>query len=132
MSWLDYAAIREQIPIRRVLELLDWQPVLRRGPQWRGPCPLSCCLSFRSQATRCFSVHLSRDLFRCFHCNGYGNQLDLWAAATEQPLHPATLDLCNRLGITPIQLKTRNREIDADQPHIDQLRGRSKRESGTR
>jgi hypothetical protein len=127
MSWLDYAAIREQIPIRRVLQLLDWQPTLRRGPQWRGPCPLSC-----SQATRCFSVHLSRDLFRCFDCRRGGNQLDLWAAVTEQPLHPATLDLCHRLGITPIKLKTRNQEIDADQPHIDQLRGCSHRESGTR
>lgn len=127
MSWLDYAAIREQIPIRRVLELLDWQPTLRRGPQWRGPCPLSCC-----QSTRGFSVHLSRDLFRCFDCRRGGNQLDLWAAATDQPLHPATRDLCERLGIAPIQFKTRNRATSENQPHIDQLPGRSSRESGTR
>ena len=92
----DYAAIREQVPIRRVLELLDWQPTLHCGPQWRVPCPLSGSPSFGPPATRCFSVHVPRSLLRCFNCRRGGNQLDLWAAATNQPLHPTTLNLCEQ------------------------------------
>ncbi len=105
MRQLDYVAIREQIPIRRVLDLLHWEPTGRRGPQWRGPCPLQCPSLFGSQPGRCFSVHVSRDLFRCFHCHRSGNQLDLWATVTDQSLYPATLDLCRLLGIAPITLR---------------------------
>jgi len=102
MSRLNYAAIRAQIPIRRVLELLDWKPTRRRGDQWRGQCPLLC--SSGSNRKPRFSVHVSRHLFQCFTCHHCGNQLDLWAAATTKPLHPATLDLCHRLGVEPVTL----------------------------
>lgn len=102
MRRLDYAAIRAQIPIRRLLELLDWEPLRGRGDQWRGPCPLICSGGLNRRP--CFSVHLSRHLFKCFACQTSGNQLDLWAAATHQPLHPATLDLCRRLAVEPVTL----------------------------
>lgn len=115
---LDYALIRRQIPIRRVLELLGWEPATRRGARWRGPCPF--CRSSQGsrpepqrradieqsprgpQQDRCFSVEAQRNLFHCFHCHSGGNQLDLWAAATHLPLYAATLDLCHRLGVTPV------------------------------
>jgi hypothetical protein len=104
MIELDYAAIRTQIPIRRVLDLLDWEPTIRRGTQWRGDCPLGCSASPSSPNDPSFSVHVSRHLFQCFHCHCQGNQLDLWVAVTGYPLRPATLDLCRRLGIQPITL----------------------------
>ena len=104
MRHLDYAAIRTQIPIRRVLDLLHWVPTRRRGHQWRGPCPLLCSSSLSSERRPDFSIHVSRDLFQCFHCARGGNQLDLWADVSGLPLRPATLDLCRRLGITPITL----------------------------
>ena len=104
MIYLDYAAIRAQIPIRRVLDLLDWEPTIRRGAQWRGNCPLHCSASPSSPRDPCFSVHVSRHLFQCFHCHCRGNQLDLWEAVTGYLLLPATLDLCRRLGIQPITL----------------------------
>jgi hypothetical protein len=47
-------------------------------------------------------VEAQRNLFHCFRCQGGGNQLDLWSAATGKPLYTATLDLCRRLGTTPI------------------------------
>lgn len=103
---LDYAAIRRQIPIRRVLELLNWEPAARRGARWRGPCPF--CRSSpgrrsgRPRQAHSFCVEGQRNLFHCFRCHGGGNQLDLWAAATGQPLYAATLDLCHRLSVTPI------------------------------
>ena len=104
---LDYAALRQQIPIRRVLELLSWEPAARRGARWRGPCPF-CRSQGRSsrgpQQDHSFSVEAQRNLFHCFRCHRGGNQLDLWAAATGLPLYAATLDLCRRLGMTPIPL----------------------------
>ena len=106
MRQLDYAAIREQISIRCVLDLLHYEPTRQCGDQWRGPCPLSCSPSRGLQRDRYFSVHAGRNLFRCFHCHRSGNQLDLWAAITSRSLHPATLDLCHRMGIEPITLAT--------------------------
>jgi len=35
--------------------------------------------------------------YRCFHCGSAGNQLDLWVAATKQPLYQAAIELCQRL-----------------------------------
>ena len=104
MRQLDYAAIRAQIPIRRVLDLLHWEPTRRRNHQWRGPCPFLCSSSLSSQRSLGFSIHISRHLFRCFHCGRAGNQLDLWVAVSGLPLRSATLDLCRRLDITPITL----------------------------
>jgi DNA primase len=101
---LDYAAIREGIPILRVLELLNWEPSARRGAQRRGPCPF-CTPSRSPQQDGCFSVEARRNIFRCFRCHRCGNQLDLWAAVTGLPLYAATLDLCRRLGVPPVQLE---------------------------
>lgn len=111
MSRLDYAAIRAQIPIRHVLALLNWEPLRRRGDQWRGLCPLLC--SGGPSRNPDFSVHISRHLFQCFTCRQSGNQLDLWVAATSLPLHQATRDLCRRLGVEPIILdKPQPRNLD--------------------
>jgi hypothetical protein len=103
VSQIDYLAIRGRISIGRVLELLGYQPLSQRGPQWRGPCPI-CCGGDVTANPRCFSVHVGRDLFRCFRCGRAGNQLDLWAHVRGLSLYPATVDLCRRLGIDPIQL----------------------------
>ena len=102
MSQLDYPAIRSRISIRRVLELLNYQPTLQRGPQWRGPCPFCCHDSLNEL---CFSVHVGRDLFRCFRCQRSGNQLDLWAYLSGRSIYPATLQLCRHLNIEPIPLR---------------------------
>ena len=102
MSQLNYPAIRRQISIRRVLELLHYQPTLQRGPQWRGPCPICCDDSLNEP---CFSVHVGRDLFRCFRCQRSGNQLDLWAYLSGRSIYPATLQLCRHLNIEPIPLR---------------------------
>ena len=105
MSPLDYAAIRRRIPIRCVLLLLAYEPAERRGHQWRGACPLPTCPTWAGPSpARCFSVHVQRHLFQCFRCGRSGNQLDLWTHVSGLQLYPATLDLCRRLSITPIQL----------------------------
>ena len=111
MSLLDYQAIRQQIGIRPVLELLDYQPTTLRGHQGRGRCLLSSHAG-HADDQRCFCVHLQRHLFYCFVCQRGGNQLDLWSAVRNLPLHAATLDLCQHLGIQPITL------IDPQPPNL--------------
>lgn len=100
MPALDYRALRGGIDIAAVLDLLHFVPHQRRGDQLRGPCPLHAASSNgRPHANgRSFSVNLSRNAYRCFHCGSRGNQLDLWAAATQLPLYHAAIDLCARLN----------------------------------
>lgn len=97
MPRLDYRALRALIPIRAVLEELHYVPRRIRCSQWRGPCPLPGC----QDPSDGFSVHVCKHLFFCHHCHRGGNQLDLWAAAIDIPLYPASLNLCARLHLDP-------------------------------
>jgi DNA primase len=75
MPGIDYATVRQAIPMSQVLELLAFKPVRRNGKQLRGPCPVH---HSSSPQTRSFSVNLATIAFRCFTCGATGNQLDLW------------------------------------------------------
>jgi DNA primase len=101
---LDYLAIRQQISMRQVLDLLAYEPTDRRGHQWRGRCLLTPHAGHPA-AARCCCIHVERHLFYCFACRRGGNHLDLWAAIHHLTLRAATLDLCQRLGIEPIPLR---------------------------
>ena len=101
---VDYAFLREQISMERMLEHLGLLARLRGGGQQRrGPCPLH---SHSAAAERTFSVNLSKDLFRCSHadCAAQGNAPDLWAAVHRLPLYEAALHLAETFGLA------RNRE----------------------
>jgi DNA primase len=78
-----------------VLTLLGWRPRTRCGEQWRGGCPLH---GSPSPTSRCFAVHVGKKVYHCFRCGASGNLLELYAAATGQPLYQAALELCGRLG----------------------------------
>jgi len=95
MPGIDFERLRTEIRIEQVLDLLGIAPTARRGQQWYGHCPLHDSASERS---RSFSVNLTLGRYYCHRCRSHGNALDLWAAATAQPLHPAVIDLCGRLG----------------------------------
>jgi DNA primase len=104
VTHLDYPAIRQQISMRQVLDLLAYEPTYRRGHQWRGRCLLTPHAEHPAHA-RCFCIHLDRKLFYCCACRRGGNHLDLWAAIHHLTLRAATLDLCQRFGIEPIPLR---------------------------
>jgi DNA primase len=86
------------ISMAQVLDLIGFDAAERSGDQLRGKCPLHESNSARS---RSFSVNLTQNAFQCFRCGAAGNQLDLWAAYSKQDIHPATLELCELLGIKP-------------------------------
>jgi hypothetical protein len=94
MAAIDYRALRDEVDLESVLKLLGFAAAHRTGDQVRGPCPLH---SPQRGGSRSFSAHLARNAYRCFRCGSTGNQLDLWAAATAQPLHQAAMDLCAKL-----------------------------------
>ena len=95
---IDYAALRAQIPMSRVLELLGFRPTRACGSQLRGSCPLPNCPPVWPPR---FSVNLQRHAYQCFACGSAGNQLDLWAAAQQLSLPAAAIDLC-RVTQTPV------------------------------
>jgi DNA primase len=91
---IDFGMLRCQIGMEAVLSLLGFTCSQRRDGQVRGPCPIH---KPRSARSRSFSAHLERNVYHCFRCGSRGNQLDLWTAATRQPLYQAAIDLCEKL-----------------------------------
>jgi hypothetical protein len=60
MPTIDYAMVRQIVPMARVLELLAFEPVARNGQQLRGPCPVH---RSSSPESRSFSVNLATQAF---------------------------------------------------------------------
>jgi DNA primase len=95
MPAIDFRQLRTEITMAEVLDLLGFVTVERRGDEVRGRCPFHEP-SPRGKG-RSFSANLRRHLFHCFKCGAAGNVLDLWARASQQPVHAAAIDLCARL-----------------------------------
>jgi hypothetical protein len=68
---VDFNALRAEITMEQVLDLLGFEPSKRSGVQWYGSCPLHESASRRS---RCFSVHVAR-----------GSLLLPWLSQPRQP-----------------------------------------------
>ena len=96
MPGIDYAALRRQVRLASVLDLLGFVPTNHYRNQVRGPCPIHGSHSPRS---RSFAAHLARHCWHCFRCGAGGNALDLWMTANQLPLYDAALDLCQRLNL---------------------------------
>lgn len=95
MPGVDFQAVRVRVSMQQVLELLGFVPTATRGDQVYGHCPIHRSPSRRG---RSFSANLARNNYRCFVCGAQGNHLDLWAAATNQNLYDAAVDLCEKLN----------------------------------
>ena len=95
MPGIDFDRLRREITMEQVLNLLGFEPSPRTGDQWYGRCPLHESAAGRS---RPFSVNVALGRYYCHKCHSHGNQLELWAAFTRLPLHPAMIDLCRLLG----------------------------------
>jgi DNA primase len=102
MPGIDYQHLRRQIRMRQVLELIGFQATWQRGPQLRGRCPIPGC----STSRRSFSVHLTRQVYRCFACRSSGTVLDLWAKIYTLSIYQAAVDLCRVTNLDPPWLTT--------------------------
>ncbi len=98
--WIDFAHLKRQLPIARVLDHLGLTPRLRgAGPQQRCACPIH-----RGDGRgRTFSVNLDNNVFQCFdaRCQKHGDVIDLWAALHHLSLRDAALDLLRTFDLEP-------------------------------
>ena len=99
-TYVDFAHLKRQLPLARVLDQLGLTPRLRgSGPQRRCACPLH-----RGDARgRTFSVNLDANVWQCFatECGRRGDVIDLWAAAQGLSLRAAALELMQTFGLEP-------------------------------
>jgi transposase len=99
-AYLDFAHLKRQLPLMRVLEQLGLSSRLRgSGPQRRCACPLH-----RGDARgRTFSVNLDDNVFQCFDnkCAQKGDVIDLWASVKGLSPRDAALDLVRTFGLEP-------------------------------
>jgi transposase len=100
IGWLDFAHLKAQLPLARVLDHLGVTPRLKgSGPQRRCACPIH-----RGDGRgRTFSVNLDLNTYQCFDakCQSHGDVIDLWAALHQLPLREAALDLVQTFGLEP-------------------------------
>jgi DNA primase len=104
MPGVDFRLLREQITMREVLQLLQFEPTVRRGDQWRGPCPVHGSQNPRS---RSFSVNMRLGRYHCFACGSRGHAMELWSAVHGVSLYSAAMDLCELLGLDPPRVARR-------------------------
>jgi transposase len=100
VPWIDFAHLKTQLSLQRVLEHLSLFAALRgRGSQRKGPCPVHA----PSGKGRTFSVNLDKHLFQCFHppCGCKGDVIDLWAAIHKLSLRDAAVDLIKTFNLEP-------------------------------
>ena len=95
MPGIDFRRLRRETTMPQVLDLLGFECLHRRGDQWYGYCPLH---ESPTRRRREFSVNVALGCYYCHKCHSKGDQLALWAAANRQPLYPAAIQLCHRLG----------------------------------
>lgn len=93
MPGVDFQAVRSMVSMQQVLELLGFVPTATRGQQVYGDCPVRRCSNRRRHA---FTANLVKNNYRCLLCGSKGNHLDLWAAATNQNLYDAAIDICKQ------------------------------------
>jgi transposase len=98
--WLDFAHLKTQLPMARVLDHLGLTARLKgSGPQRRCACPIH-----RGDGRgRTFSVDLESNVYQCFAagCASQGDVIDLWASVNRMSLRDAALDLASTFGLEP-------------------------------
>ncbi len=107
---IDFPYLRSQITMQRVLRHLGYFGRLRgTGDQRRGPCPVH---GAKRDRNRSFSVHLGKNVFRCFHppCSVAGNVLDLWCVIHQFTPYEGARHLAETFGLKlrPEQTEKRN------------------------
>jgi DNA primase len=94
-SWIEFASLKERVPLMRVLERYQIAGLRRSGKdQWRGRCPLH-----DGEGREAFHVNTAQQLFHCFSCGAGGTVLDLVAALEHCGLREAAEKLAAGWGV---------------------------------
>ena len=98
--WLDFAHIKTQLPIARVLDQLGLTPRLK-GPNAQKRC--ACPIHRGDGRGRTFSVNFDLHKYQCFDakCQSQGDVIDLWAAIHKLSVRDAALDLVRTFDLEP-------------------------------
>ena len=98
--WLDFAHLKRQLPMSRVLDHLGLTARLKgSNVQKRCACPIH-----RGDGRgRTFSVNLEANVYQCFaaECRSQGDVIDLWAAVHGRDVRAAALELVHVFGLEP-------------------------------
>ena len=98
---IDYEELKRRIRLEALLSSIGWASTEGRGDQLRGPCPLVACNPHGESGTkttkRSFSVHVGKNVYRCFRCGSQGNVLDFWSSYRRQPLWESARELARHL-----------------------------------
>jgi transposase len=99
-AWLDFAHLKRQLPMGRVLDQLGLTPRLK-GPAVQKRC--ACPIHRGGGRGRTFSVNLESSVYQCFDakCASHGDVIDLWAAVHHLSLRDAALDLVRTFELEP-------------------------------
>ena len=96
--YLDFAYVRSQISVEKMLEYLGLLDTLRpSNGELRGPCPIHS--KETDKRRRHFAVNPGKNVFRCFSCNAQGNHLDLWAKLHDQTIYEAAEDIVQKFNL---------------------------------
>lgn len=94
-SWVEFASIKQTVPLLRVLEQYQVRGLRRSGKdQWRGVCPLH-----GGAGRDAFHVNTAKQLFHCFSCGAGGTVLDLVAALEQCEVREAAQKLASRWNV---------------------------------
>ncbi|WP_442483351.1 CHC2 zinc finger domain-containing protein [Aeoliella sp. SH292] len=95
---IDFVALKAEVSLLDVLQLLKWQAVKERGSELRGPCPVH---GSSSPTSTIFAANTDKNAWKCHKCEAGGNQLDLagcyFGLPKEQSVRVAVA-LCQKLG----------------------------------
>ena len=98
---IDFAHLKQQLPLARVLEHLGWSARLARGDGAQRRC--ACPIHRGDGRGRTFSVNLDANVFHCFakECGAKGDAIDLWSALHHLTLREAAIDLVQTFQLEP-------------------------------
>jgi DNA primase len=93
-SWVDFKAVKQSVPIERVLG--RYRVKLRRvGQELRGRCPIH-----QGEGTESFHASTEKNAFHCFSCGAKGNVLDFVAAMEKCTVREAALRLADWFAVS--------------------------------
>jgi transposase len=98
---IDFAHLKQQLPLARVLEHLGLSARLARGDGAQRRC--ACPIHRGDGRGRTFSVNLDANVFHCFakECGAKGDVIDLWSALHHLTLREAAVDLVQTFQLEP-------------------------------